>query len=43
MNERWDEEQEQIASDSLYRRLVGQAEYDLEQSEKGDDDEDISN
>jgi len=38
MTERLDQEQEQIIEDYLYRKLVGQQEYDLEQSEKGDVD-----
>jgi len=36
MIERLDQEQEQIMEDYLYRKLIGQQEYDLEQSEKGD-------
>jgi len=39
MTERLDQEQEQIIEDYLYRKLVGQQEYDLEQSEKGDTNE----
>jgi len=36
MTERLDQEQEQIMEDYLYRKLIGQQEYDLEQFEKGD-------
>jgi len=36
MIERLDQEQEQIMEDYLYRKLIGQQEYDLEQFEKGD-------
>jgi len=34
MIERLDQEQEEIMEDYLYRQLIGQHEYDLEQFEK---------
>ena len=38
MTERLDQEQEQIMEDYSYRKSIGQQEYDLEQSEKGDEE-----